>query len=113
MTKPQITKFKSANGKTVYKVKRKGNKLFSAVNRLGKTELAVMATKCALRKAKFKLSVQSEFMKKEGFKNRINNSLGERNGKASTKNQTFANRRNEEKGMRKKRKVKASSLFFM
>ena len=111
MTKPTITKFKSANGKTVYKLKKKGDSKFSAVNRAGTSNLAVMATKKAIANAGFKASVQSEFMKKEGYNNRINNSLGVRNGKASTKKQTFANRRHEERGMR--RKVKASPLFFM
>lgn len=46
-------------------------------------------------------------MKKQGYNDRLDESLGMRNGKEANKKQTYKDRRDESRGMKKKMGIKA------
>ena len=91
------TSLKSANGKVVYKVKV-GRKV-NAVNRAG-NPVKVDATKNAIARVGLPARVQSKDRMKQGYKARGNESVAMKNGKSSSKSQSYKSRLNEREGMR-------------
>ena len=106
MTKVK-TSLLSPSNKVVFK-KKIGRKM-QAVNNSGKI-IKVAATKSQLKRAGLPQRVQSKSMMKEGYINRSRDSIGAKNGKASSKKISLSGRLKMRGGEQKKYN---NSPFFL